>query len=112
MVKISIAVRSNKFPTLAQRLPSQTAEVVKDALDRVVAGCQRRSRVDEGDMRDAWRAEMTGPADGRVVNDNDHVLFNEYGTAHMSAQPMLAPSIDEERPKFVAEMAKLVSELG
>lgn len=111
-MKISLRVTSNKLPTLARRVPERTHEVVAASLERVAEGCRRRSRVDEGEMRDGWAVAFEGPTDGRVFNDVPHTIFNEYGTVHMSAQPMLAPSIDEERPRFVAELAKTVSDLG
>lgn len=111
-MKLSLQVTSNKLPAMLQRIPERTHEVVGASLLRVQAGCREKSRVDTGEMRDAWAVAFTGPTDGEVFNDTEQVIPNEYGTVHMSAQPMLAPSIDEERPRYIAELAKVVSEVG
>lgn len=111
-MKISVKVTKNLLPTLAQRMPQETHEITSRSLLRVQDGCRRRSRVDTGEMRDAWAVAFTSPTEGEVFNDSDHVLPNEYGTVHMTAQPMLAPSIDEERPKYVAEVARMLNNLG
>jgi HK97 gp10 family phage protein len=59
-------------------------------------GAKRRSRVDTGRMRDAWDKEQTGPGEWTVFNDVDYTIYNEFGTVHMSAQPMLSPALEEE----------------
>jgi hypothetical protein len=111
-MKISIQVTSNKLGALAARLPQQTHEVVAASLLRVQDSCRRRSRVDTGAMRDGWAVSFSGPTDGEVSNPVPHAVFNEYGTVNMTAQPMLRPSIDEERPHYVAALARILTELG
>lgn len=111
-MKISMRVTKNTFPTLAARIPQRTHEVVADSLARVRDGAAQRSHVDTGELRDSWSVSFTGPTDGQVASSSGHAVYNEYGTVHMSAQPLLAPAIDQERPRFVAELSKLVSELG
>jgi HK97 gp10 family phage protein len=78
----------------------------------VQEGARRRSRVDTGELRDSWAVAFTGPTDGEVFSDSDHAVYNEYGTVNMSAQPMLHPAIDEERPKYIAALANILSDLG
>lgn len=111
-MKISVKVTKNTLPTIAQRMPQAAHDVTARSLLRVQDGCRRRSRVDTGEMRDGWAVAFTGPTEGEVFNPVKHTVMNEYGTVHMTAQPMLAPSIDEERPKYVAELAHVISDLG
>lgn len=111
-MRISVKITSNKLPTIAQRLPRGAHDVLAASLMRVQEGASRRSRVDTGELRDSWAVAFTGPTDGEVFSDSDHAVFNEWGTRFMSAQPMLRPSIDEERPRYIAALANLISDLG
>ncbi len=111
-MRISVQIRSNHLPTLAARVPDRAHEALSASMLRVRDGAARRSRVDTGALRDSWSVSFTGPTDGQVASSAAHAVFNEWGTISMPAQPMLAPAIDEERPKFVAALAKIVSDLG
>jgi HK97 gp10 family phage protein len=111
-VKISVKITSNKLPTIAQRLPQGAHDALAASLTRVQEGASRRSRVDTGELRDSWAVAFTGPTDGEVFSDSDHAVYNEFGTVNMTAQPMLRPAIDEERPRYVAALANLISDLG
>ena len=105
---ISVSILSNRLPTIAAALkPAARALVTKTGLD-VEAGCKARSRVDTGAMRNAWTFQMTGDASGEVSNGTEQVIFNEFGTVHMSAQPMAHPAADAARPAFEAGARKLV----
>ncbi len=97
------------------------------ALD-IQAGAVVRSRVDKGDMKRGWTTENVGSHASRVSNPVPHTIFNEKGTDHparltvrqygpltvyhlsrpyrISAQPMLAPSVAETRPKFISAMGQ------
>jgi HK97 gp10 family phage protein len=85
--------------------------IVAKYADLIVAEMRRLARVDSGEMRDsivahleAWAAEMTigeGLPDARAV-------FNEYGTAHMAAQPMARPAMERYGPAFAAEIAAVI----
>lgn len=77
----------------------------KTAFD-IVAGCQARSRVDTGEMRAGWDAVQAGPTDWYVYNPVEHVIWNEIGTTSMSAQPMLEPSVEENREPHAAAVAE------
>lgn len=105
---ISISILSNKLPTIAAALkPAARALVQKTGFD-VEAGCKARSRVDTGEMRNGWTFQMTGDTSGEVSNGVAHTIHNEYGTVHMSAQPMAHPAADAARPAFEAGARKLV----
>ncbi len=106
MVDVRLTVSSNRFPELARRYPELARAIVqKTGLD-IVAGCQMRSRVDTGQMRAGWQFEMTGATEGEVYNNVEHTVYNEFGTRYMTAQPMLAPAVDEAQPQFEAAVAR------
>jgi HK97 gp10 family phage protein len=86
----------SRIPQVTTGLKLKADVAPKAAADRVVNGAKRRSRVDTGRMRDAWDKEQTGPGEWTVFNDVDYTIYNEFGTVHMSAQPMLSPALEEE----------------
>lgn len=71
---------------------------------KLVSRSQERSRVDTGTMQGGWQSENFG-LEGVVFNLVAHTVHNEYGTVHMSAQPMLRPAIEITRPEFEDECA-------
>lgn len=56
-------------------------------------GAARRARVDTGAMRDSMEAFSIDGGGARWGSSNDHIIYNEYGTMRMSAQPMVRPSV-------------------
>jgi hypothetical protein len=110
-ITVSVQVASNRLGALAAAYPQRAGRIVRETGFEIEAGCKQRSRVDTGDMRNRWRFEQTGPAEGEVVNDSDHVLPNEYGTRFMSAQPMAHPAADAARPGFEAKLAKALGDV-
>ncbi len=103
----SVKLVFNHLPALANRLPAKAGKVVQESLDRVVEGAKQRSRVDTGAMKEGWRKETAGGLSGTVTNDTPETIFNEFGTSHMAAQPMLGPSIADERPRFLKQMREI-----
>lgn len=62
---------------------------------------QAHARVDKGDMRDSIDYEVESlPSGARLTLSvgTDHGAFNELGTVHMSAQPMIRPGMDAAGP--------------
>lgn len=103
---------------LVSALPQITAEaavrrnheVAKSAAN-IERGCKKRSRYKTGYMRGGWHTIQWG--DGRLVsNEVYYVVFHEFGTIYMSAQPMLGPSIEEERPNFIQGMSTIYQHPG
>lgn len=106
---ISFKVTKNRLPAIAKQLPEAADVIVRRNLEAVRDGAARRSRVDKGEMRAGWAVEMTGQAEGQVVNPVEHTAFNEYGTRNMSAQPMLRPAMEQQRGPFEDDMRSLES---
>lgn len=102
---------SNSYrSSIPQKLAEAQARAVlvteKTARD-IEAGCKVRSRVDTGEMKNGWQALQLGDLEWEVANHVNHVIYNEYGTRHMSAQPMLGPSVEQARPVFEAAISRI-----
>lgn len=80
------------------------AEAVKDL-------AQQLAPVATGALRESIHVE-TGDTQGsyKVVAGVDYAVFQEYGTARMSAQPFLTPAVAHVKPLpfFVRELAELI----
>ena len=99
-----IAKLFSVLPVLIAEAESKAGNAVEETILAIEDGAKRRSRVDTGQMRGGWTSGMEGPTEGVVWNSVQHTIFNEYGTAFMSAQPMLGPAVEEEMPKFIERM--------
>lgn len=87
---------------VAAAVPATAKEIRKTAA--------ARSRVDTGRMRAGWQAvEVATTGDEvkwQVGNPVEHVIYNEFGTVRMSAQPMLFPAVESAREPFRRRIAK------
>lgn len=67
---------------------------------KAVRICKDRSRVRTGAMKKGWTRVRFGAGfrgGWRVLNDEKHTIYNEFGTAHMAAKPMLRPAMEAIR---------------
>lgn len=97
----------NGFPAIRSGLQEKAERIVDETTRDIQRGAMERSRVDTGQMRGGWDAVSEG-LHGEVINPVEHTIFNEYGTVHMSAQPMAGPAAEEERPRFEERMRGIV----
>lgn len=97
--------RTRTGSTSAQR-SQRTRAVVERTVFEIEAGAKVRARVDTGEMRAGLQGEMTGAHEGHVVGLAAHTVFNEFGTRHMAAQPMLIPAAEQARRPFLDALAK------
>jgi hypothetical protein len=95
-VKLTSGLRSG-----AAERARKTHDAVAATVFRVEAGAKVRARVDTGEMRNGLQGDMTGEYEGHVRGLAAHTIFNEFGTVHMAAQPMLVPAAHEARIPFV-----------
>ena len=100
MGALEIIVKLDKFDEIAKRLPGVIDAILAKVANDVVADAQVRSRVDTGEMRAGWTAGQTGEHEWTVSNSVEHTIYNEFGTVHMSAQPMLTPAVEAQRSNF------------
>lgn len=110
MASVHCRVVYDKLPTVKRNFPIATSKRMYKGAKLIKEGAQRRSRVDTGAMRDGWHVEPAG--DGFIVaNDVDYAIYNEFGTVHMTAQPMLHPAADEVMGRMPELFAGLEGEL-
>lgn len=84
----------------------RAAKAVEATLKDMQSTAQQRSRVDTGEMRAGWEIVKLDEHRGVLRNGVNHVKFNEYGTRHMSAQPMLHPAVESARQPFARRVRK------
>lgn len=95
----------SSFPRIISESGALVAAAVQRTAARIVSGSQKRSRVRTGFMRSGWQMKTLGPYEVMVYNMVSYTIYNEYGTIHMSAQPMLRPSVEEARMEFYGEVS-------
>ncbi len=100
------ATLKGDLTTRMRRGEKRAATAVKDTLKDMQGTTQARSRVDTGRMRAGWQTAMQDDHSGYLYNRVPHVKFNEYGTRHMSAQPMLHPAVEQARGPFIQRIRK------
>lgn len=98
----------SRIPLIIKGSYGKAVRAVNTAEAALVRGAQVRSRVRTGNMRGGWQSHNEG-LEGIVFNLVDYTIHNEYGTIHMSAQPMLRPAIEEVEPEFKAEVGRIYS---
>lgn len=89
-----------------KRGEKRSATAVRQTLRDMQKTAKARSRVDTGQMKAGWQTAMLDEHTGQLANAVEHVKYNEYGTRHMSAQPMLTPAVESARGPFVQRIRK------
>lgn len=82
-----------------------TAAVRSTAKD-IQKAAKARSRVRTGQMAKGWQTADIDDHTSQVGNAVRHVIFNEFGTVRMSAQPMLYPAVEAAREPFRRKIRK------
>lgn len=94
-------VTRKRTGSTSQERAHRTRVAVEAATFLVEAGAKQRARVDTGQMRAGLQGQITGEYEGRVRGHAPWTIFNELGTRHMPAQPMLVPAAEEVRGPFL-----------
>lgn len=97
---ISVKTRGNDIAAYSKRVQAKTKAVVADDAKLTEADATARSRVDTGEMRDGWHAFNLDAYTYELSNEVPHTIYNEYGTVHMSAQPMATPAVETARVRL------------
>jgi len=110
-VKPTITVKVNKrqLEALTGRLRPEASRLVRKTGLKIVATEQELSRVDAGTMRAGWKFDMVDDLTGVNYNNVEHTIHNEYGTATMTAQPMMHPAFDQARDDISRGLKDLLS---
>lgn len=103
-------------------LDAAAARALSAGAEVAVEGIKRRARVLSGEMRDAAKAsevkkagneisiEVGWPdADGKLARK---VNANEFGTSSMEAQPMVRPTMAEDKKTILGAMKSSLEEEG
>lgn len=108
--RVWVTVKRNQFPQIAKDLPITAENIINGHRGPQMKDIARqRSRVDTGEMRDGWLWRRTSHGSGVLENAVPHTLFNEYGTIHMSAQPMARPAKEEVWPLILDDFRKALA---
>lgn len=107
-MKVSVRITSNQWGGFLAKFQRGGSKAVAETLEEIRAEAARRSRVDTGAMRDGWAVTMDSPTSGTVVNEVDHTIYNELGTVHMPAQPMLTPAVEHARPRLTTKLGEVL----
>lgn len=91
---------STRIPKIIVEIEAGASALVQSAGYKIEAGAKARARVKTGYMRGQIRWMPKDATSGEVVGGADYTIYNEFGTAYMSAQPMFVPATEEVRPWF------------
>lgn len=108
-MSISVLTRGNDIAAYSRRVQAKTKAVIAEDAKLTEADAKARSRVRTGQMREGWHAFNVSPYAYELSNAVPWTVFNEFGTIHMSAQPMLGPAMEAARvrlPKSLADAFK------
>lgn len=101
---------SNRLEQYGRQVSEGVAKEVMLAAYDIHQEAVQRSRVDTGALRGSWRTEHPRPGVAIVASDQEHAIYNEFGTRHMAAQPMLQPAVKRVLPKVAERVARLLKE--
>lgn len=110
-MNLTADVTKNDLLHLANGLGDKASQVVRKTGLDIQGGAVVRSRRDTGAMANAWAMEMEDAQTAVVYNPQAYAPANEYGTAHMSAQPMATPAAEEAMPGFVEAMRQVLNDV-
>lgn len=107
-VTMTTRLTVNRFPEIAAALPEAADQITGKTSHDIAGGAsERTTRVQTGAMKNGYVAEQTGAASWIVYNTQSYQIFQELGTVHITASPMLIPAAEAARPGFIAAMEQL-----
>jgi len=101
-----MAAYRSRFDEILAVAEARAEMVVAKAAADIEAGAKTRARVDTGAMKNGWQTRGTR-LEREVFNPVHYAVFHEFGTRHMSAQPMVIPALEEARPGFLAALRQV-----
>lgn len=114
MSKGNVTIKYNRLPNVAPEVVRQAADLIEATAVNIQAKAKTRSRVDTGALKASWTSakDPSSPLAWVVGSDQEHSIYNEFGTRYMSPKPMLVPSFNEEVPRLRAALQQLARGLG
>lgn len=83
---------------------------IKRSTLNVESAAKQRAPVDTGRLRSSIRS-LLEKLRGQVFTDVIYSKFIEFGTSRMAAQPFLFPSWEEERPRLIERIRKILAKI-
>lgn len=97
---------SSRIPQIIARSEQVCALAVQKVGFDIEAGAKMRARVDTGAMKNSIQWTPDGPYSGSVIAGVHYAKYHEYGTVHMSAQPMLVPAAEDARLDLIRDISR------
>ena len=103
------------FESMLEEADDRLVAEMTDLALKVERGARMRSPVDTGNLHASWDSEVRtsrGEITGEVGTNTHYAPHVEFGTRHMSAQPMLRPALDAEIRNFRRQVIQTVYEVA
>lgn len=69
----------------------------------------RKAPVDTGQLKRSIMLDISGDGLKATVTPTvNYAPYQEYGTRYMDAQPFIRPAFNEQKPRFVSDLKKIV----
>lgn len=109
---MTVTLRS-QIPQIIATAEAETQGATLKAAQNIVRIAKDRSREDTGAMKAGWEYRKAPESKTyEVFNAVRYTVFNEYGTIHMAAQPMLTPAIAETRLEYPKDIRSIWVQLA
>lgn len=100
-MSVRVHMKLNRIDAITRQVRQAAGDELVLSVARDIAdGARRRSRRRTGFLAGSWQAEKTRPDGATAYSDANTAHLHEYGTVHMSAQPMATPAAESERAKL------------
>lgn len=104
-MNVAIQVTLNNLPGLAGQLDSTIEGALDAGVVAALATADQLARRDTGAMV-ANKTIERGPGSRMMTWNEEHAVYNEFGTVRMSAQPFAAPGADAAVPVIEAHLGR------
>lgn len=111
MVRIEVAILSNRLPSLPGLARAGIRAAVSKAVLDVESQAKVRAPVDTGALRASITGKLTGDTEGEVSTGVNYAVHQEYGTRFQSGTPFMHPAADAARPGFEAAIKQAIAGL-
>jgi len=103
-----VPVASDRFAELDAQVQRQVADVLEEGAREVARAAQASAPVLTGSLRGSIEAVPVGTLRARTLVGVRYGVFQELGTAKMSANPYLRPALDRVWPRVLQNLEGLI----
>lgn len=105
-----VKVVKNRLPELAPRLAAAADRAIDICAHRIHGRAVSASPVDTGALKGSWSVKRPAPFVAIIGSDQEHSIYNEFGTRNMAARPMLRPAAAAELPTLQIVLVRIIQE--